>query len=84
CTHYPLLLSALRRIVPAETEILDQGALVAGRLADWMRRHPEQEVKLTRGGTRRYCTTDDPEWFAARGEKLLGAPIHAERVRLRD
>jgi glutamate racemase len=84
CTHYPLLLPALRRIVPAETEILDQGALVAERLADWMRRHPEQEVKLTRGGTRRFCTTDDPEWFAARGEKLLGAFIRAERVRLRD
>lgn len=84
CTHYPLLLPALRRIVPAETEILDQGALVAERLADWMRRHPEQEVKLTRGGARRFCTTDDPEWFAARGEKLLGASIRAERVRLRD
>ncbi len=83
CTHYPLLLPALRRIVPADTQILDQGALVAERLADWMRRHPEQEVKLTRGGTRRYCTTDDPEWFATRGEKLLGTPIQADRVRLR-
>jgi len=84
CTHYPLLLPALRRILPAETEILEQGALVAERLADWMRRHPEQEAKLTRGGMRRFCTTDDPAWFAARGEKLLGAPIRAERVRLRD
>jgi glutamate racemase len=84
CTHYPLLLPALRRIVPSGTEILDQGALVAERLADWMRRHPEQEAKLTRGGARRFCTTDDPAWFAARGEKLLGAPIRAERVRLRD
>jgi glutamate racemase len=84
CTHYPLLLPALRRIVPRETEILDQGALVAERLADWMRRHPEQEAKLTRGGTRRFCTTDDPEWFAARGEKLLGTRLHAERVRLRE
>lgn len=84
CTHYPLLLPALRRIVPPGTEILEQGGLVAERLADWMRRHPEQEAKLTRGGTRRFCTTDDPAWFAARGEKLLGAPIHAERVRLRE
>jgi glutamate racemase len=82
CTHYPVLLPALLRIIPANTEILDQGALVAGRLADWMQRHPEQEAKLTRGGTRRYCTTDDPAWFAARGEKLLGTPIRAERVRL--
>lgn len=83
CTHYPLLLPALRGILPARTEILDQGKIVAERLADWMRRHPEQEGKLGRGGTRRFCTTDDPEWFAARGEKLLGARIRAERVRLR-
>jgi glutamate racemase len=83
CTHYPLLLPALRVMLPAETEILDQGKIVAERLADWMRRHPEREGKLGRGGTRRFCTTDDPEWFAARGEKLLGAAIRAERVRLR-
>lgn len=82
CTHYPLLMPALRRILPAETEILGQGGLVAERLADWLRRHPEQAAAVTRGGTRRYCTTDDPAWFATRGEKLLGTAIHAERVRL--
>jgi glutamate racemase len=84
CTHYPLLLPALRRVLPPEIEILDQGGIVAERLADWMRRHPDQEEKLARGGARRFATTDDPEWFAARGERLLGAPIRAERVRLRD
>jgi len=82
CTHYPLLEPALRRILPPDTEILGQGGLVAERLADWLRRHPEQAEHLTHGGTRRYCTTDDPAWFAARGEKLLGRPIQAERVRL--
>jgi glutamate racemase len=82
CTHYPLLLPVIRRILPAGMEILDQGELVAERLADWMRRHPEQERKLSRGGGRRLVTTDDPVWFAERGEQLLGAPIHAGRVRL--
>lgn len=83
CTHYPLLLPALRRIVPAEVEILDQGEIVASRLADWMRRHPEQEKRLTRGGARRHATTDDPAWFALRGERLLGHAITVERVRLK-
>ncbi len=83
CTHYPLLLPALRRIVPPEVELLAQGEIVAARLADWMLRHPEQEQLLTRGGGRRFATTDDPEWFAARGERLLGQPIRAERVRLK-
>jgi glutamate racemase len=83
CTHYPLLLPALRRLAPPSTELLAQGEIVSARLADWLLRHPDQARRLGRGGTRRYATTDDPAWFAARGEKLLGAPIHAERVRLR-
>lgn len=83
CTHYPLLLPALRRILPAETELLAQGEIVAPRLADWLRRHPDQERRLSRGAGRSYCTTDDPAWFAARGERLLGRAIRAERVRLR-
>ncbi len=83
CTHYPLLLPALRRLVPQTTELMDQGELVASRLADWLLRHPDQERKLGRGGARRFATTDDPAWFSERGEKLLGADIKAERLRLR-
>ncbi|ACB77491.1 glutamate racemase [Opitutus terrae] len=83
CTHYPLLLPAIRRLVPASVEILDQGEIVATRLADWLQRHRDHEARLTRNGTRRFVTTDDPAWFAQRGEKLLGRPLHAERVHLR-
>lgn len=87
CTHYPLLLPAIRRLVDqapggAAIQILDQGRLVADRLVTWMARHPEMAARLGRGGTRRYLTTDDPAWFAARAEALLGNPIVAEAVRL--
>jgi len=83
CTHYPLLLPAIRALVPAEVEILAQGEIVAARLASWLARHPDQEQRLSRGGARRFVTTDDPAWFAARGERLLGRPLQAERIRLR-
>jgi glutamate racemase len=87
CTHYPLLLPAIRRVVDRAAgrpaiAILEQGPLVADRLASWMARHPEMEAGLGRTGTRRYLTTDDPEWFAARAEALLGRPIAAETVHL--
>lgn len=87
CTHYPLLLPAIRRVVDRAAggpaiAILEQGRLVADRLASWMARHPEMETRLGRGGTRRYLTTDDPEWFAARAAALLGRPIAAETVHL--
>ena len=79
CTHYPLLRPAIRRVVDqrpggAAIRILDQGRLVADRLVTWMARHPEVAARLGRGGVRRYLATDDPGWFGARAEALLGAP----------
>jgi glutamate racemase len=82
CTHYPLLLPALRPLIPREVEILDQAEIVTSRLADWLRRHPKHETRLTKNGMRRFATTDDPAWFSRRGEKLLGHAFTAERVRL--
>lgn len=83
CTHYPLLLPALRPLIPSGVEILDQAEIVTSRLADWLHRHPEHERRLPRRGTRRFVTTDDPAWFASRGERLLGQPFPADRVRLK-
>lgn len=82
CTHYPLLLPGIRRLVPADVEILAQGEVVAARFVDWLRRHPEFAVQLPQRGTRRFATTDDPAWFAARGGRLLGRAIEVETARL--
>jgi glutamate racemase len=82
CTHYPLLQTGIRAVVPPAVEIVDQGALVAERLADWLARHPDMEHRLSRGAGRRYATTDDPAWFAAQGEPIMHAAFAVERVRL--
>ncbi len=83
CTHYPLLLSAIRAQVPAGVEVLAQGALVAERLQDWLRRHPEMEARLGQSGRYRVLTTDRPAWFEAFGERVLGEAFEASEVRLR-
>lgn len=82
CTHYPVLLPALRALAPPGVEWIAQGAVVAERLADWLRRHPDFDERVSRGGGLRFLTTDDPAWFAERGASFLGAGIEAERVRL--
>lgn len=82
CTHYPLLLPRIHEAVPEGTEILPQGALVAERLGDWLRRHPEFEARLTQGGSRTYLTTDDPQWFCAQAKHLVHRVIEAHQVRL--
>ena len=83
CTHYPLLWAPIRAIVPPGVELIAQGDLVAGRLADWLARHPAMERRLSRNARRQYATTDDPSWFAAQGEPIMGDRIAVERVQLR-
>lgn len=82
CTHYPLLYPGIRRIVPERCEVLSQADLVAERLADWLQRHPEREVRLGRSGIRRFATTDDADWFSRRGEIFLGQKCPATTIRL--
>lgn len=82
CTHYPLLLPRIRAHVPPGVEILQQGPIVADRLADWLVRHPEMEERLGRNGNRGFLTTDDPDWFSSAGSLFLGQPFQADLVDL--
>lgn len=82
CTHYPLLLSGIRAHVPDGVEVLAQGPLMAERLADWLQRHPEMETRLSRRGSYEVLTTDNPAWFRAFGERILGGPFEVTKVRL--
>ena len=82
CTHYPLLHSAIRKMVPAETEILIQGDLVAPSLADYLRRHPEIESRLSKNGTERFLTTDQTEGFDRLATRFLGRAVTADRVEM--
>lgn len=82
CTHYPLLRPGIMRIVPPGTEVLSQGPLVAERLEDWLRRHPDFEERISRNGRVTYWTTDDPGRFDEVGGMLMGLPIRSRRVDL--
>jgi glutamate racemase len=82
CTHYPLLLPALRRVVPAGVQVLEQGGIVAPSLADYLRRHPELETRLSRGGTTCFLTTDASAGFDHLAELFLGQAVASERVDL--
>lgn len=82
CTHYPLLLPALRRIVPPGVRVLEQGGIVAPSLADYLGRHPELESRLSRGGTTCFLTTDASAGFDRLAELFLGHAVGSERVDL--
>ena len=82
CTHYPLLLNTIKRHLPAHVKILSQGDIVAASLVDYLRRHPEMDAKITRGGTTRYLTTEEASAFSELATMFMGHPVHAQKIEL--
>lgn len=82
CTHYPLLMKTIMRHVPEGIKVVSQGEYVAGSLADYLKRHTGMEVRLTRGGTCRYLTTENPGSFTERAQIFLNRPVTVDNVTL--
>ena len=82
CTHYPRLLPKIRRYMPADVKVVAQGELVAESLKDYLRRHPEMDVRCTRGGTCTYCTTEAEDKFSESASTFLHEAVDVHRVAL--
>ena len=59
CTHYPILMDKIRKVLPEHINIVSQGGIIANSLEDYLQRHPEIETRLTQNGSRQFYTTDD-------------------------
>lgn len=82
CTHFPILYYKIRRAVPEGVNVVCQGEVVAESLADYLRRHPEMESRLDRGGTCRYLTTENPESFSSLARIFLDEPVNVNHIDL--
>jgi glutamate racemase len=66
CTHYGLILEKVKKAIGKDVKVVFQGNVVAGKLKDYLKRHPEIEKSLDRSGKRDYFVTD----FSRRYEKM--------------
>lgn len=82
CTHYPLLMNALKKAVPQGIAIVSQGEYVAESLRDYLDRHSEIDAQCTKNGTIRYFTTENPERFKECAALFLHEDVDVERVEL--
>ncbi|MCR5044152.1 MAG: glutamate racemase [Bacteroidaceae bacterium] len=91
CTHYPLLLpkikqqlaqlSTLNPQLPTP-QIIPQGQYIASSLEDYLRRHPEMDERLTRGGTCQYLTTESATKFRECASLFLNEEVEAQHITL--
>jgi glutamate racemase len=75
CTHYPLLLPVFQKVAPRGLTLLDPGPFVAGRLSDWLDRHPGFDAPTVGSGRLRVMCTGDPLVFARHGARFLGEAL---------
>ncbi|MCK5730186.1 MAG: glutamate racemase [Draconibacterium sp.] len=80
CTHYPLLAKIIRKYVPNNIEILEQGQIVAEKLIDYLERHSEIEDKLTKSGDIKFQTTESVDIFESKASLFLGRNVKAQKI----
>jgi len=78
CTHYPLLISQIKKLLPSEITLLSQGKIVADSLVDYLKRHPEMEEQCSKGGNIKFFTTDSTENFDKAATLFFGKEVKSE------
>ncbi len=82
CTHYPLLINQIRKFVPENIHILEQGEIVAEKLSDYLHRHPEMEKRLSKNGQIRFQTTESAENFNEKAALFIGREVDAKTIHI--
>lgn len=75
CTHYPFLSKDIRRIVGKKIIVPDPGKIVAKSLENYLKRHPELNLKPQTKTSTSFFTTADIDSFKKEGEKFLNSKI---------
>lgn len=82
CTHYPLLINVIRKYVPDNIRILEQGNIIAEKLLDYLKRHPEMERRLSKNKNVTFQTTEDKDIFMEKAALFLGVSVDAATIHL--
>ena len=82
CTHYPLLLPKIKKYMPEGITTVAQGELVAESLKDYLHRHPEMDIKCTKGENCTYYTTEAEEKFIESASTFLNEAVTVQRIEL--
>lgn len=82
CTHYPLLLRSIKNYLPKSIDIVEQGPIVAEKLADYLNRHPEINIRCSQNGKIKYYTTEQAAVFNEKASIFLSKRVIAETLHL--
>ena len=82
CTHYALIGSLIRDLIPPEIRVVSQGSIVSEKLSDYLVRHPEIESRLDTTMAETFLTTEYSPRIQRLGAQFWGNPIRIETITL--
>ena len=82
CTHYPLLISKIRKYISNNIQIISQGEIVSRSLADYLQRHPEIQELCSKSGQYKFFTTDTSDVFPNYASLFFGQQVKAKQLTL--
>jgi glutamate racemase len=80
CTHYPIIIEQIRKIIPSDVKLVNQGTIVAESLVGYLNRHPEIDCKLTKYGSRAFFTSDSTEEFDRLSMLFFGEETRSTQI----
>ncbi len=82
CTHYPILKQMSRKVVGRGVVVISQDEIIPNKLADYLKRHPEIEKKLTKLSKREFLVTAINKNFTDVSARLFGKKLRLKLVKL--
>jgi glutamate racemase len=80
CTHYALIEPLIRSLTPESVRVVSQGEIVAAKLEDYLKRHPEMERRLDTAGSETFLSTENSPRIQTLAARFFGKPLKIEMV----
>ena len=81
CTHYPLLIPKIKQFLPKAIKLLSQGDIVANSLVDYLNRHEEIAIELSKNSQRTFYTSGDTQSFDVHASVFLGTALQSKSMK---
>ena len=75
CTHYPVVAEKIQQIAGKDIKVVSQGPIVADKLKQYLKAHPEMEEKLSKNALREFYSSESTVVFNEKAERFLGYPV---------
>lgn len=82
CTHYGILEEKIKKIIGKKVHVITEGKIVAKKLNNYLKNHPEIERKIGKNSKRVFYTTDLTDNFSILGSKFFGEKIRVKKIKL--